>query len=45
MKVQGVSFAKAQADLLYDPQKVTIAQMAAALSKYNYKVYALGGSK
>lgn len=45
VKVQGVSFAKAQADLLYDPKKATIAQMASALDKYGYKIYPLGGSK
>jgi copper chaperone CopZ len=45
VKVQGVSFAKARADLLYDLQKLTIAQMAGALDKYGYKIYPLGGSK
>jgi copper chaperone CopZ len=45
VKVQSVSFAKSRADILYDPKKATVAQMAKALSKYGYKTYAMGKSK
>jgi copper chaperone CopZ len=45
VKVQSVSFAKSRADVLYDPKKATVAQMAKALSKYGYKTYAMGKSK
>jgi copper chaperone CopZ len=45
VKVQNVSYAKSRADVLYDPKKATIAQMAGALGKYGYKAYAMGKSK
>ncbi len=45
VRVKSVSFAKAQAELLYDPQKATVAQMAKALGKFNYKAYPLKASK
>lgn len=42
MKVLSVSYAKKQADLLYDPKQATPAQMAQALTRYRYVAYPLG---
>jgi|TARA_B100000315_G_scaffold90377_1_gene83073 copper chaperone CopZ len=44
VRVKNVSYAKAQAEVLYDPQKATVAQMAGALAKFKYKAYPLKAS-
>jgi hypothetical protein len=44
VKVTTVSYAKARAELLYDPEMTTVAQMAEALAKFNYKAYPLKAS-
>jgi copper chaperone CopZ len=45
VKVQSVSYAKSQAKLLFDPKRTTVAQMAEALGKFNYRAYPLKSSK
>jgi len=37
VKVLSVSFAKRLAEVLYDPAKVTVDQMAGALSPYGFR--------
>ncbi len=45
VSVRSVSFAKSRADVVYDPKKATVAQMAEALSQYGYRAFPLGKSK
>ncbi len=42
--VTGVSYFKGRANVLYDPEQVTVAEMATALSRYGYRCSPIDGA-
>jgi len=45
VKVEGVSFAKKRADVLYDPKKASFAGMKKALERYGFQASPLDEEK